>query len=127
MSNDLLFSVLPRRGTVAVKTDRGNVKKVAKKTPVHASRDEENLPLIGENLALFREKESRHQSQEDDSQAKDYSDEHVGLIIDTTDESVTPDDEPIIHSKAEYAQGESEEKKDDDDDDGPSVHLDITV
>jgi hypothetical protein len=43
MSNDLLFSVLPRRGTVPVKGDRGEVKKIVKKMPLHASPEEENL------------------------------------------------------------------------------------
>ena len=59
MSNDLLFSVLPRRGTVPVKSDRGEVKKIVKKKPLHASPEEENIPIV--NPREQQHKDQQHQ------------------------------------------------------------------
>lgn len=121
MSNDLLFSVLPRRGTVPVKSSRGEVKKIDKKTPVHASPDEEHLPVI-------KEREQQHPNQESQSeqQTKDYSDEHVGLIVDTTDDVLIEADaseKPHAGIVEEYAADGKEE----DDDDHKGINLDVTV
>ncbi|WP_100656770.1 hypothetical protein [Alteromonas flava] len=129
MSNDLLFSVLPRRGTVPIKEDRGNVKKVVKKTPIHPSPDEENVSLVREKDARDENQHGHQESRgssDEQQESKDYSDEHVGLIIDTTDENIAADDEPIIHNKKEYLHDAStHEKEDNEPDEGE--HLDITV
>ncbi|MDM7860268.1 hypothetical protein QTP81_06645 [Alteromonas sp. ASW11-36] len=120
MSNDLLFSVLPRRGTVPVKSDRGEVKKVDKKSALHPSPQDENHPVI-------QEKPDR-QEQQPDQQSKDYSDEHIGLIVDTTDENVEADEQEIVHNKQEFLDENSvSHTEDDDPDKDDRVHLDITV
>lgn len=117
MSNDLLFSVIPRRGTVPVKSDRGEVKKVAKKTPTHSSPDDENLPII-------KEKQQQREQQEQ-SAGRDYSDEHVGLIVDTTDESGTLENSLQQTDSEASHQLTDEDSEADSDDKG--THLDITV
>ncbi len=136
MSNDLLFSVLPRRGTVPVKGDRGEVKKIVKKMPLHASPEEENLPIVNP-------REQRQQKEQQQQQGRDYSDEHVGLIVDTTDEAASlPEElsenlsengsaEPSEHLSS--SQNENEHNRilgDDEDtehDRGSGTHLDIEV
>jgi len=121
MSNDLLFSVLPRRGTVPVKSERGEVKKIDKKTPVHASPEDENLPTI-------KEREQRHPEQESqpDQQPKDYSDEHIGLIVDTTDD-VQLEFEAAEPAHTDIVEEYDAEGKEDDDEDHKGINLDVTV
>jgi hypothetical protein len=121
MSNDLLFSVLPRRGTVPVKSERGEVKKIDKKTPVDSSREDENWPVIKQ-----REQESPDQDQNSEQQSKDYSDEHIGLIVDTTDEvELGPD--TSVQASSGLVEEYSPDGKDDEDDDHIGNNLDITV
>ena len=121
MSNDLLFSVLPRRGIVPVKSERGEVKKIDKETPVDSSREDENLPVIKQ-----REQQSSDQDQNSEQQSKDYSDEHIGLIVDTTDEAeIGPD--TSVHVDSGLVEEYSPDGKDNEDDDHRGNHLDITV
>jgi len=122
MSNDLLFSVLPRRGTVPVKSDRGEVKKIVKKTPVHASPDDENLPVVGE-----RGSKQRHDESPVESVSKDYSDEHIGLIVDTTDDVIITADEHAEETLDSVDEYSADGKKDEDDDDHKGINLDVTV
>lgn len=121
MSNDLLFSVLPRRGTVPVKSDRGEVKRVDKKTPVHASPEDENLPVIKEREHPDPDKESKS-----NQQTRDYTDEHVGLIVDTTDE-VEINSEEVIEDHEGVVEEYAADGKEDDDDDHKGINLDVTV
>lgn len=122
MSNDLLFSVLPRRGTVPVKSDRGEVKKIVKKTPIHASPEDENLPVVG--------KRGAKRGQEDppiEPISKDYSDEHIGLIVDTTDDVLVAAEEQIEESSESIEEYAADGKKEDDEDDHKGINLDVTV
>lgn len=120
MSNDLIFSVLPRRGTVPVRSDRGEVKKVVKKSALHASPQDDNHPVIKEK--------SGRQEQQPDQQSKDYSDEHIGLIVDTTDENVEADEQAIVHNKQEFlSENSATQGEVDGDEDSRVNRLDITV
>ena len=108
MSNDLLFSALPRRGTIQVTRGIGEVKRVEKKTPTHESPSDENLPKVRE-----KHQDAKNTDDHSERQSKDYSDEHVGLIVDTTDDSTSenPDNTLKEQSSDEYTSNGKEEKE----------------
>ncbi|KXI27412.1 hypothetical protein [Paraglaciecola hydrolytica] len=60
MSNDLLFSVLPRQGTVPIAHDEHKVQKVSKEAALRALNDEEQELHLEEREA--REKQQQSQS-----------------------------------------------------------------
>ena len=123
MSNDLLFSVMPRRGTVPVKSDRGEVKKVEKKTPAHPSPSDENHPKVERRLEEKQESRGEQRSQQKGQQhgAKDFTDEHVGLIVDTTDDESQRMKKVDANSNDEYP------NNDIDDEDEKGGNLDVTI
>ncbi|MBT0587477.1 hypothetical protein [Alteromonas oceanisediminis] len=123
MSNDLLFSVMPRRGTVPIKGDRGEVKKVDKKTPMHPSPSDENHPKVERRLEKKGDDSRQNESSKGDEQpdTPDFTDQHVGLIVDTTDDESQRMEKATANSNDEYPNGEI------DDEDEKGGNLDVTI
>ncbi len=76
MSNDLLFSVLPREGKVAVTKEELKVKKVEKEAKLRRLNDEEKSLVVDERDAREHQKKepksSNTDSTEDENNAKDH-------------------------------------------------------
>lgn len=88
MSNDLLFSILPREGKVAIKHDTQKVEKIEKTPKMKPLSDEEQELIVDEREA--RQNNSHQQSDKPNGEQNENSAQQSSEDIEQDNTSKTP-------------------------------------